>query len=220
MSTILKLAFEELGTKEIPGAAHEPRILHYAKDSGIEGVQDDETAWCSIFVNWICKELDLPRSNKVTARSWVNVGTTVRDPRPGDVVVFWREHINSWKGHVGFFLGYSADLSQVFCLGGNQSNSVSVDAYGAEKVLRFQRIEKAELIGVPKPVLKLGSHGDEVFKLQKFLKLKGYDCGDPDSHFGPKTEIALKLFQADHQLTVDGVYGAQSAGIVETLTVE
>lgn len=68
--------------------------------------------------------------------------------------------------------------------------------------------------------VQTGKPGDEGIKFQKFLNLKGYNCGDPDSHFGPKTEAALKLFQADYQLSVDGVYGNQSKLKVETLIVE
>ncbi|MCG8372034.1 MAG: TIGR02594 family protein, partial [Balneolales bacterium] len=219
-SKALKLAFEELGVKEIPGEEHETRILQYAAESGIRGIDKDETAWCSIFTNWVSTKLGLPKSGSAAARSWVNVGDTTEHPKPGDIVVFWRESIHSWKGHVAFFLGFSEDLSKVYCLGGNQGNEVSVDAYDAAKVLRFQVIEGLAPSGIPEPTLRKGSKGDEVIKLQIALNKKGYNCGDPDGDFGNKTASALKNFQADNRLTVDGVYGNGPKAKLEVLMQE
>lgn len=215
----LKIAFAELGIKEIKGSKHNDRIIAYAKEAGMSWVDDDETPWCSIFVNWVCKKAGLPLSNKANARSWVQVGETTTTPFPGDVVVFWRGSVTSWQGHVGFFLGFSEDLSKVFCLGGNQGNSVSVEAYGSEKVLRFQRLSSTSVSQIPKAVLKRGDQGAEVFKLQKFLNTHGYNCGDPDGDFGPKTETALKVFQADNGLTVDGVYNAKNKTVAESVSM-
>ncbi len=220
MSKALQLAFEELGVREISGNLHEARILQYAKESGMDYIDDDETPWCSVFVNWVCTKSNLPTSGKPNARSWVNVGTTTNQPKPGDVVVFWRESVESWKGHVAFYLGHSPDMNKVFCLGGNQGNEVSVAAYDAKKVLRYQVIEGLTPSGVPAPTLKSGSKGDEVIKLQIALNLKGYSVGDPDGDFGKKTESAFKRFQADNGLKIDGVYGKNTKALLESLLQE
>ncbi len=218
MNKILKLCFEELGVKEIPGEDDNARILNYAKESGISGISDDETPWCSIFTNWVAYKLGLERTDKPNARSWVNVGESISAPSPGDVVVFWRESRTSWKGHVAFFLGYSSDLSKVFCIGGNQGNAVSVASYDSSKVLQFRRLDdEANEFGIPNPVLKMGSRGEEVEKLQNILNLRGYPVGDADGIFGQKTVSALKVFQADNKLTVDGVYGGKSKTVIESL---
>lgn len=50
-------------------------------------------------------------------------------------------------------------------------------------------------------VLKLGSTGDDVVKLQKKLGV------DPIGKFGPKTEAAVKQWQTQNGLTPDGVVG-------------
>ncbi len=50
------------------------------------------------------------------------LGLPIDIPEFGDVVVFWRERRDSWKGHVGFFHGFSQDGTRVYCLGGNQGN--------------------------------------------------------------------------------------------------
>lgn len=217
MKNVLKLAFEELGTKEIPGSDDNQRIVDYASESGISGVEDDETPWCSIFVNWVCHKLGLEKSDKPNARSWAGVGKEIFKPKPGDIVVFWRESPTSWKGHVAFFLGYSGDLSQVYCIGGNQGNAVSIAAYDASKVLHFQRVSEVRFNEIPKPTLKRGVKGVEVEKLQLILNEMGFDCGDADGVFGGKSEQAFKYFQARHGLVVDGVYGTQGATTLNSI---
>jgi peptidoglycan hydrolase-like protein with peptidoglycan-binding domain len=57
------------------------------------------------------------------------------------------------------------------------------------------------------PLLKKGSTGDAVRQLQQALKDLGYDPGDVDGQFGSNTESAVKAFQRDRGLTVDGIVG-------------
>ena len=55
--------------------------------------------------------------------------------------------------------------------------------------------------------LRRGSKGSEVTKLQAALNALGYDCGAADGIFGAKTEAAVRNFQRDYSLTVDGIAG-------------
>ena len=45
---------------------------------------------------------------------------------------------------------------------------------------------------------------DTIFEIQKHLFAKGYDTGDADGIMGRKTEAAIKLFQRQRGLRVDG----------------
>ena len=58
--------------------------------------------------------------------------------------------------------------------------------------------------------LKNGSTGAEVKKLQQRLKDLGYLKGSVDGDFGDATESAVKAFQAQHGLSVDGKAGANT----------
>lgn len=83
MSNPLQLAFAELGTQEIKGSSHNNRIINYALESSISGIETDETPWCSVFVNWVCHKTGKAKSGKPNARSWVNVGgESGYNPRP------------------------------------------------------------------------------------------------------------------------------------------
>ena len=138
---ILKIASSQIGEKEIPGSEHNDQIISYAKETGISGVSNDEIPWCSTFVNWCAMKANLPYSKKPNARSWINIGTTTTDPKPGDIVVFWRDSIQSWKGHVAIFLGFNNDKTKIFCLGGNQHNEVNISEYDSNRVLSFRNVK-------------------------------------------------------------------------------
>ncbi|WP_372934032.1 C40 family peptidase [Mariniphaga sediminis] len=218
MEALLKIAFNELGTEEISGTQHNPEILKYAREAGIKGISSDEIPWCSTFVNWVAWKAGLQFSGKANARSWLNIGTRVASPEPGDVVVFWRESPQSWKGHVGFFLGISPDRKRVYCLGGNQGNRVSVSAYRLNTVLAYQRLAPAEKLVIPEPTLQTGSRGKAVVALQDALKLLNIDVGTSDGAFGPKTETGVKELQTRMpNLTIDGVYNETTRDLLESL---
>lgn len=56
-------------------------------------------------------------------------------------------------------------------------------------------------------VYKIGTKGDEVKKIQERLKKLGYYKGSIDGDFGKGTQTAVKAFQKDKKLTVDGSVG-------------
>jgi uncharacterized protein (TIGR02594 family) len=218
MEQLLKIAFNELGTEEIVGDVDNPEVLKYASETGIKGITNDEIPWCSTFVNWVAWKAGLQYTKKANARSWLNVGTKVTSPEPGDVVVFWRESRQSWKGHVGIFLGYSADKKRVYCLGGNQGNRVSVSAYRAAQVLSYQRLAEVNKITIPDPVLQKGSKGKAVVALQDALKLQNINVGTSDGDFGSKTTKGIKELQTRQpNLAVDGIYNAETRDLLESL---
>lgn len=73
-------------------------------------------------------------------------------------------------------------------------------------------VEEVETVDVELPVLKKGSKGKAVGSLQTLLKGAGYDCGKVDNDFGSKVDAALREFQKDNGLTVDGQCGPQVYG--------
>ena len=59
-------------------------------------------------------------------------------------------------------------------------------------------------------VLKQGSKGTDVKKMQQKLKNWGYYKGSVDGIFGAKTKEAVKYFQRRNGLTVDGIVGKKT----------
>jgi peptidoglycan hydrolase-like protein with peptidoglycan-binding domain len=66
--------------------------------------------------------------------------------------------------------------------------------------------------------LRKGAKGAAVTELQGALKRHGFDPGPIDGDFGPKTEAAVKAFQAAKGLTVDGVVGPQTRQALQAAT--
>lgn len=56
--------------------------------------------------------------------------------------------------------------------------------------------------------LRYRDQGDDVLRMQKALVSLGYATGGTDGKFGPTTEKAVRQFQKDNGLTVDGAAGS------------
>ncbi|NUT92541.1 MAG: N-acetylmuramoyl-L-alanine amidase, partial [Saccharothrix sp.] len=59
--------------------------------------------------------------------------------------------------------------------------------------------------------------GDDVFALQERLLELGYDAGRPNGEFGQQTEQALRSFQRDYGLIVDGMCGPDTVRALRQL---
>jgi len=70
------------------------------------------------------------------------------------------------------------------------------------------------------PVLRMGSSGLPVRRLQSRMSAVGFDMGGVDGRFGAKTEQAVKQLQQLSKLGVDGVVGAKTWAIVDALENE
>lgn len=124
----LKIAFKELGQKEVSGSKHNERIIEYHKSTTLKA-GEDEIAWCSSFVNWCINQAGIEGTGSAAARSWTNWAGKVSlsgTLKRGSIVVLKRG-TKSWQGHVGFLVKY--DDKHFWLLGGNQSNSVSIQKY-------------------------------------------------------------------------------------------
>jgi uncharacterized protein (TIGR02594 family) len=132
------------GLREIPGEQNNPIILGWFQDIGFSWVQDDETAWCSCFMNWIALRTGMERSGKLNARSWLDVGEKILEPELGDLVVLWREDPSSWKGHVGMYNGQDSEF--IYVLGGNQGNMVKTSPYDQGRLLSYIRLRSLDMV--------------------------------------------------------------------------
>lgn len=138
----LERAISMIGTKEIHGPDDHPDIIAFHAATTLCAT-DDETAWCSSFVNWCCRDV-CDRTKSARARSWLRWGIPLAYPAIGCVVVLRRgigkqpgPEMTEAAGHVGFFVGFT-DGGDVLLLGGNQKDSVCVTAYPASRVLGYR----------------------------------------------------------------------------------
>ncbi len=133
----INIALQQIGIKEDNGTADNLEVLKYFEGTALANPHD-QISWCSAFVNWVCKQANLPHTNSLVAKSWLKIGKPVVLPKLGDIVILWREDKQSWKGHVGFFIAERGD--KVYILGGNQSDMVCIAPYKIEQVLGYRRL--------------------------------------------------------------------------------
>lgn len=103
-----------------------------------------------------------------------------------------------------------------------------------ESIVHRARSEKEDLVALAEgqplperhlsarhasPVLKQGSRGPEVVKLQRGLGELGYLL-DPDGKFGPDTRDAVTSFQREHGLAPDGIVGSATSGALERVSAK
>lgn len=80
----------------------------------------------------------------------------------------------------------------------------SIDSVSSNKSVPSNVINSFE----PRPMLCVGSEGEKVKNLQNFLSNEGLYEGIIDGIFGSLTEKAVKLFQRQHKLVVNGIVGS------------
>jgi uncharacterized protein (TIGR02594 family) len=134
----LRVALAEQGVREYSGAADNPRIVEYHRSTtlGPRLSNQDETPWCSSFVNWCIERSGYEGTDSAWARSWLNWGKKLTTPRKGCVAVFKR---GTNSGHVGFYIGETA--SNIRLLGGNQSDAVNVTNIDKSRLLGYRWLE-------------------------------------------------------------------------------
>lgn len=140
-------AYRHIGTREIPGPQHEPKILQWWKAIKRGGIKDDETPWCAAFVGGCLEATGITSTRFESARSYEAWGHPLAEPAVGCIVVFSR----LGGGHVGFVVGQDA-TGNLLVLGGNQSNAVNVKAFPRSRVTAY-RWPTQRLVNSPLPVL-------------------------------------------------------------------
>lgn len=76
----------------------------------------------------------------------------------------------------------------------------------------------AQAMAASYSTLRPNDQGDEVRQMQTALNQLGYATGGIDGKYGPATEAAVRLFQSQHGLTVDGKAGQQTLTLLYQLT--
>ena len=133
----LLIALKEYGTKETEGPDNNPEVLKYFHEAGFFEIDDESVSWCSAFVNWCQLKAGRGGTASLAARSWLHWGEKVMYPQLGDIAVFWRVSPTSWQGHVGFYIKHNG--TNVWVLGGNQSNQVNILPYAGNQLLGYRR---------------------------------------------------------------------------------
>jgi len=142
MNDLLLDVLSNYGLHEVAGSKSNPFIIKMGKELGVD-IEDDSTfAWCSLALSYFAKRNNYEYNKQFNARGWLKIDKPiiVLKPSVGDIVVLWRVSPDSWEGHVGIFINW--DETNVWVLGGNQGNMISIAPYKRERILGFRQLHK------------------------------------------------------------------------------
>lgn len=138
-------AVKHVGTLEGSGSHDNPIIIGWADtiaklfpggydDWAASFYGQDSIAWCGLFHAY-CQAMAgrHPVDKYLSALEWRDFGHGVVSPMLGDTMVKTR----AGGGHVTFYVGEDAD--HYYCLGGNQSDAVTIARYAKNLPWTFRR---------------------------------------------------------------------------------
>ena len=132
----------------------------------------------------------------------------------GDAVKTLQEKLNAKGFNSGNVDGIFGAKTYAAVTAFQKANSLGVD--GIVGKLTWAKLYDATPVNVTpvttQPMLRTGSRGDAVRKLQELLNAKGYTCGSVDGIFGSKTYAAVLAFQKANGLAADGIVGSLTWG--------
>ena len=132
----------------------------------------------------------------------------------GDAVKTLQEKLNAKGFNSGNVDGIFGAKTYAAVTAFQKANGLGVD--GIVGKLTWGKLYDATPVNVTpvttQPMLRTGSRGDAVRKLQEMLNAKGYTCGNVDGIFGSKTYAAVLAFQKANGLGADGIVGPLTWG--------
>ena len=133
--------------------------------------------------------------------------------KPGTAVFVWNGKNYS---HVGLYVGDGTVIEAMGTIAGVTTTKVTLGKWthwgelsGVDYNAGNEQLTMNNEKLMERKTLRKGSKGQAVKEMQEMLLRLGYDpgpCG-ADGDFGKATEAAVRQFQGDHRLTVDGICG-------------
>lgn len=152
---ILLEALKLYGVEEFKGDKHNPEILGWAEEVGLEKVYlNDEIAWCGLFAAIVVHRAGKPVvKDPLWARNWANWGEHC-EPHLGCIMVFSR---GEKSGHVGIYIG--EDDYSYYVYGGNQGDKVSITRISKDRLIDSRAIYTTAMPANCRKVV-LTAHGE------------------------------------------------------------
>ena len=215
---IISLAIEQLGND----------YTTYCKDMGY----NYRIEWCACFISWLATKLDITNiipvdmscNSQISKFKNMGVWHTDRNFQSGDIIYYDWDRLGDSRpaDHVGIVEKVSGNtLTVIEGNNGNfpndrvrrrEINSASSLIFGYARPeypsVTFRK-SSDNTINVFLPTLRKGDSGNSVKILQAFLIAYEYSTGTSgiDGEFGFDTESAVKQFQKNSGISVDGIVG-------------
>lgn len=233
---VIAYARGDLGMRESPpGSNLVPITREFGRIPGYPG-GGYGYPWCAAATSVWCRRAglvpgkDYPHTASTIAQyDWAKAnGRWHTTPKPGDLVLYSTNGTSGGIYHVELVEAVSA--GSITTIGGNTSGSAGdiqgngngcyrkTISRGNRRIFGYVRPRYRDAAEAGKPwdgesypgrLIRRGDRGPEVQAVQRMLNAFGLRL-EVDGHFGPATEEAVKDFQKNHLLEVDGVVGPET----------
>lgn len=138
----------------------------------------------------------------------------------GDEVTRLQQRLSQLGYYTGEVDGAYGPGTQAAVLLFQTQHGLDADGIAGEKTRTLLYSQNAQpCAATPAPTqtpsaLSKGAEGDPVTEMQQRLKELGFYDGECDGDYGPGTQNAVRLFQSQHGLTVDGAAGEKTLGML------
>ena len=180
---------------------------------------------CRGFTRWVLGRAGISLTGAGATSQWNNSSNWVQkgliaDLPPGQACCLFMKN-GSKMSHTGLHVGGG---KVIHCSGEVKWGKItdrSWTHFAVPKALAGESLpglaaQAAQAVFVPvsRPMLRRGSRGDAVREMQAGLMKLGYNLGTygADGIFGKRTKAAVKAFQRDCRIQVDGIVGPETWG--------
>lgn len=193
---------------------------------------------CSGLFSWAFKELGgymYHGSNTIwnkycSAKGELKKGKRAdgKELKPG-TAIFTHNTTKDNRGHIGLYIGDGWVIEASGTINGVIKSKITISKWVEWGELRGVDYNNTvpDIITDPKEdetygTIRKGDKGPVVKYAQKLLQDRGYDLGKygVDGDFGSATQAAVKQFQRDWGLKVDGIIGPQTWAMLKSTTVQ
>jgi peptidoglycan hydrolase-like protein with peptidoglycan-binding domain len=149
---------------------------------------------------------------KIVDQGGIMAEPVLRPGSSGDVVRQLQSALQGLGYNPGAIDGQFGSRTEAAVKAFQRAQGIAVD--GVVGDITWLNIDEADNSN---PTIRRGSTGNPVRRAQKRLTLGGYDTNGVDGIFGADTEAAVRRFQGDRALTVDGVVGPRTWAEIDAL---
>lgn len=222
------------------GAGNYTKYARDLYEAGYYNGSKQGVAWCNVFVDW-CHYIAAGKQKAVAQKVSCQSGPYgagckysmgyyqaagqffTKDPKPGDQIYFGTANSVDHTGIV-----WKVENGRVYTVEGNTSEAAGVVGNGGGVFQKSYLLNHSRILGYGRPVFaeqkkpfcvelqvqKKGNSGETVKALQLLLIGNGCTCGSwgADGNFGNATEAAVRNYQKQNKLQVDGMAGPETWG--------
>ena len=191
------------------GTKTEAAVISFQKDKDLtaDGVAGAKTLAA------ISKAIDAAGGSATSSTTGLKVGST------GDKVRALQQDLTALGYYYGDVSGHYGNLTQAAVKKFQKAKGITQDGIAGTTTLNaIARALGGSSSSSSSTSLREGDESSAVLELQTMFKELSYYYGELTGSFGSLTKRAVRQFQDDHDLTVDGIAGTKTMSLLRSLT--